>query len=214
MLYSSAVETSRTDRYAYDVFISCSPADRAWVRRWLLPRLQEAHLRICDESDFEIGAPTLTSIERAIEQSRRTIVVLTPDWLASEWSGLEDLLVRAKDPAARKRRLLPLLLKPCELPEHLATLVHADFTAESHWSKEAARLTRDLQAVVPVRFPPSERKTHDLHQWLHWLRYRRRALRRGTLVALLAWLIVFMGFSCHHFSLGPAGRPNPLPRRI
>jgi hypothetical protein len=53
--------------YHYDVFISYSHRDKAWVQDWLLPRLRAADLRVCIDVDcFELGAPIATEIERAV----------------------------------------------------------------------------------------------------------------------------------------------------
>ena len=71
--------------YLYDVFISCSQAEREWVDEWLLPRLEQAGLRVAvDYRDFIVGMPRIDNIERAVNHSRHTIVVLTTNWLDSE----------------------------------------------------------------------------------------------------------------------------------
>lgn len=196
--------------YPYDVFVSYSPEDRAWVEKWLLPRLEQAELRVFDHDDFIVGMPRLENIERAVELSRRTIVVLTPAWLASEWNAFEAMLVRASDPAARRRRLIPVLLKPCELPDALRALEPADFTAESHWTKEARRLTRDLRDLIPVRFPPAQRRASDLGQWRKWLRYRRRALRRTAAALLALGLAVTMSLQVWPFQRRMVWRAEAL----
>ena len=61
------------------IFISYSHHDKAWVCEWLLPRLEAAGLKVLiDTRDFAVGAPVLVNIERAVEASRRTLLVLTP----------------------------------------------------------------------------------------------------------------------------------------
>lgn len=35
-------------------------------------------------------------------------------WVWEEWTGFESLLIGTTDPAGRKRRLLPLMLRPCQ----------------------------------------------------------------------------------------------------
>src|SRR5262245_57889517 len=100
--------------HMYDAFISYAHSDKEWVGEWLLPRLEAAGLHICiDHRDFEVGKPTLVNIEHAVEQSRHTILVLSPAWLNSAWTAFETLLAQTGDPAAQCRRLLPLLLRPC-----------------------------------------------------------------------------------------------------
>jgi hypothetical protein len=103
--------------YDYDVFISYSHRDEEWVQGWLLPRLERAGLRVCiDVRDFPVGLPVLINMEQAVERSRRTLLVLTPDWAAGEWTSFEALMVQTEDPAGRARRMLPLMLKDCQLP--------------------------------------------------------------------------------------------------
>ena len=96
--------------YVYDLYLSYTTADRRWVTVELLPVLEQRGLRIClPERDFDIGRPRLDNVERAVNQSRHTLIVMTPAWLASEWQAFEGLLVSSTDPASRLRRLIPLL---------------------------------------------------------------------------------------------------------
>ena len=41
---------------------------------------------LSDDRNFEIGAPSLVIMEGAVDNSRHTLVVLTPAWLKSEWT--------------------------------------------------------------------------------------------------------------------------------
>jgi hypothetical protein len=139
-----AVETPTPDQFEYDAFISYSHLDEEWVRDWLLPRLGEGGLRICiGFRDFEPGAPSIIEMERAVLQSRKTLLVLTPDYLASEWAEFENILAATLDPAARRRRIIPLLVEPCELPLRIGTLTCVDFAGSDHESQ----LQRLLAAV-------------------------------------------------------------------
>ncbi len=71
----------------YDVFISYASTDRAWIRGELARRLEASGLRVCvDVRDFELGAPRATELERAILSSRKTVLILTPAYLESEWA--------------------------------------------------------------------------------------------------------------------------------
>lgn len=175
----------------YDVFISYSPEDQAWVHDWLLSRLEATNLRVAiDFRDFVIGMPRIENIERAIENSRRTVVVLTPEWLDSEWNAFEALLLRAADPAARRRKLLPLLLKPCDLPKTITALKlePADFRQSRNWERQFKRLRRDIEDTIPVPFPLTKEGAGGLWQWKRWLRRYRREIRRAVLIAFVVWL--------------------------
>ncbi|MCI0691096.1 toll/interleukin-1 receptor domain-containing protein [candidate division KSB1 bacterium] len=133
-------------QYKYDVFISYNhAADGAWVWDALLPRLKSAGLKVIVDLDFEFGVPKLVNIERAVQNSRYTIIVLTPAWLSSEWTEFESLLVGNMDAAGRKRRLLPLMLHPCQPPERIAMLHYADFTHPLGNENQFYRLLQHVQ---------------------------------------------------------------------
>ncbi|MGD0205803.1 MAG: toll/interleukin-1 receptor domain-containing protein, partial [Dehalococcoidia bacterium] len=113
----------------YDVFITYSHKDGEWVQNWLLHRLEDAGLSVCiDFRDFDIGVPKLVNMEQAVDRSRKTLLVLTPSWVKSEWTNFEALLVQTDDPIGLRRRILPLMLKRCDPPKRIAMLTYADFT--------------------------------------------------------------------------------------
>jgi hypothetical protein len=133
--------TETNDDSKYDVFISYSHRDEEWVRSWLLPRLEEAGLRVCiDFRDFEPGALSIMEMERAVLRSRKTLLVLTPDYVASEWTEFENIMAATLDPAARQRRVIPLVLRDCELPLRLRTLTYIDFTRSDRIDFQSNRL--------------------------------------------------------------------------
>ncbi len=137
------------DMFDYDVFISYSHYDAAWVQEWLLPRLEAAHFSICmDFRDFRPGAPSITEMERAVLESRKTILILTPAYVTSEWTEFESILVQTLDPAARQRRLIPVLLVPVELPLRIRMLTYLDFTQPNRNEFQVARLLESLHARV------------------------------------------------------------------
>ena len=94
----------------------------------LLPRLEEAGLRVCiDFRDFLAGKAALFNMQDAVKQSRHTVLVITEHWVASEWTLYEAILSRTKDPAGLQQRTIPLRLRPCELPESISMLTWVDF---------------------------------------------------------------------------------------
>lgn len=139
---------------AYDVFISYAHADQGWVLDQLLPTLETAGLRVClDVRDFTPGAPTIAEIERAIVDSHKTLLVLTPDYLDSAWAEFESILIQTLDPGARQRRLIPLLLKSCTLPPRIRSLEAIDLTRPQGLALQMERL---LAALRPTAMPGAE----------------------------------------------------------
>lgn len=130
---------------AATVFISYSHRDKAWVCDWLLPRLETAGLKVLiDTRDFTIGAPALVNMERAVASSRRTLLVLTPHWVASEWTNFESLLLQTGDPTGLQGRLLPLMLETCEPSKRLGIFTYADFRNPAGREAELKRLLRQI----------------------------------------------------------------------
>lgn len=129
----------------YDVFISYNHNDRNWVGNVLLPKLEGAGLRACiDYRDFELGLSALLNMEQGVERSRHTLLVLTPSWIASEWTAYEAILTQTADPVGLRRRTIPLLRERCQLPARIAMLTYADFIGPDDalpWD----RLVRALQ---------------------------------------------------------------------
>ncbi len=130
---------------ASTIFISYSHHDRPWVWEWLLPRLEAAGLKVLiDDRDFTVGAAVLDNIEDAVEASRRTLLVLTPSWVASEWTSFESLLLQTGDPTGLRGRLLPLLLETCDPPKRLGIFTYADFRDPAGRDAALARLLRQI----------------------------------------------------------------------
>ena len=115
----------------YDVFISYSHKDEEWVINTLLSALEKAGLKVCvDYRDFDAGTPSIINMENAVERSRHTITVLTPNWINSEWTDFESILTGTSDPAGRRRKLIPLMLVSCDLPKRISMLTWVDFRRE------------------------------------------------------------------------------------
>ena len=140
-------------QFAYDVFISYSHADKAWVRGELLKRLEASGLRACiDYREFRPGAPSVAEMERAVLTSRKTVLVLTPAYVASAWTEFETLMLQTLDPAARQRRIIPLLKVRVELPLRIGYLSSVDFSDPQDSALAWTRLLKALDAATSA--PP------------------------------------------------------------
>ena len=81
------------------IFISYSHKDKEWVRNWLVPKLEAEGIPThIDYRDFEIGVASVINMERAVEQCAKTLLVLTPHWVESEWTQFEGIMVQTQDP--------------------------------------------------------------------------------------------------------------------
>src|SRR4051794_15625407 len=75
-------------------------------------------------------------MDRAHEESRRTIAVLSPDYLKSRFGTAEWAARFAQDGTSEHDLLVPVLVRPCKLQGLLAQIVHADLVG---CSEETAR---------------------------------------------------------------------------
>ncbi len=104
------------DALQYDAFISYRNDDyddRDWVEEVMVPRLERLGLRVCIETrDFQLGAPLIEEAELAVEQSRYTVAVFTPAYVAGPFAQYQRVLAAhlgmgvgraAADPAAAAR---------------------------------------------------------------------------------------------------------------
>ncbi|MCI0445851.1 TIR domain-containing protein [bacterium] len=127
--------------FQYDVFISYSHLDRDWVQEWLLSKLRSASVSVCiDFLDFTPGAPIVIEMEHAIMKSRKTLLILSTNYLKSAWTEYEYTMAQTVRSVPSERRLIPLLLSPCDLPLSLSNLVHLDFTNASMANLQIDRL--------------------------------------------------------------------------
>jgi formylglycine-generating enzyme required for sulfatase activity len=142
---------NRQNEYEYDVFISYSHTDQEWVWNELWPRLEQVGTKvIIDCRDFEPGAPLVTEVERAVMTSRKMVLVLTPAYLNSEWTELENILVQTLDPGARQRRLLPVVLQPCKIPLRIRALIYVDLCQPQLYDIQFQRLLDAIADDVPT----------------------------------------------------------------
>ncbi|PVD39146.1 hypothetical protein C0Q70_01774 [Pomacea canaliculata] len=77
--------------FTNDVFVSYSEEDRKWVMQELLPVVEgEWNLRACvHERDFIPGKHIVDNIADCVQDSRKILMVFSPDYARSEWCQFE-----------------------------------------------------------------------------------------------------------------------------
>jgi len=114
----------------YDVFISYrhGGAD-ADVARQVLDALEADGYKIAiDERDFVPNASFLLEIERCIRESRYTVAIVSARYLESGNCEEEAIVTKVLDMSERRRRLIPFIIQPVEMPVWLFNLVGIDCT--------------------------------------------------------------------------------------
>uniref|UniRef100_T1JLB7 TIR domain-containing protein n=1 Tax=Strigamia maritima TaxID=126957 RepID=T1JLB7_STRMM len=137
----------------YDAFVSYSSADGEWVRDVLVAGLEEGQpaYKLClHERDWLAGEFIPEQIVLSVQESRRTIIVLTPDFLSSAWSQIEFNVAYHKAFEDRVRRLIVVV--PKEMPKldmarddlraFLATTTYLEASKPHFWTKLRCSMPR------------------------------------------------------------------------
>lgn len=170
------------------VFISYSPEDIDWAEDELRPRLEKSGVKVITSENLTTGATKSLNLEQVIADTRRTIVVLSPEWVANSWNGFEaDMLVHL-DPAAIKRKLLPVLLRKTEIPPRIARLTIRELTDKKRYESRLAQLIRDVEDSVP---PPPRENFPNPWEW-YWRQARRRGATPGRVAAVAIGLLLVL----------------------
>lgn len=213
------------ENFGYDVFLSYSSQDYKWVREKLLPRLKRANVRVIDETGFTIGAPIIQERERAVQQSRYTLLVISPAWLDSSWPAFDELLTSSFGMETRTWRAIPLMIAPCELPPRLQMLVKVDLTAAEiqGWRRLLRALKNlpeqavgDTDAELTADTLPVHEQTQDpiANRLRAWIADHIITLRRIGVGALVASILTIIGLWADMLSIGQWLWPAASPATI
>ena len=91
---------------------------------------------------------------------RKTLLVLTPKYIDSEWCDLEGVMAQTLSPANRDLRVIPLLKTPCEKPLYVGALTHIDFTTGADLDLAWRQLLTALGAPPPPEPPKEPQPNH------------------------------------------------------
>jgi hypothetical protein len=137
-----------------DFFISYTGVDRAWAE-WIAFVLEEHEYAATLQAwDFRPGGNFAIEMQKAASQAERTIAVLSPDYLKSGFAEAEWSAVFAQDPKGNKGRLVPIIVRRCELSGLLKAIIHIDL---SNYHDEAEAKLSLLKGVSRERAKPNKR---------------------------------------------------------
>jgi hypothetical protein len=145
------------DGFLYDAYLSFADRepDAAWVWTKLVPELEKASLRVAISGVVQApGVALVVETERAIRQSKRTVVVLSNAYLADHLADFENGLAQTMGIQEGSYRLLPIQIEALakeRLPTRLGMLTTLDLTHPYRSQTELARLVSALQQPLPRR---------------------------------------------------------------
>ena len=112
-----------------DFFISYTGKDVDWAI-WISKILEEANYStILQAKDFRPGSNFVYEMFKAVE-AKQTIAVYSADYFASIYTMPEWGAAFQSDPTGAKRTIIPIKVKPCELPQMLKSIVYVDLVGK------------------------------------------------------------------------------------
>ena len=126
-------------------------------------------------------------MERGVVECKKTLLILTPDYIKSEWCEIENIMAQVLSPANRDLRMIPLLKTECEKPLRIGSLTHIDFTDGADLDLAWRQLLTAL-GKPPEPKPPKELERNDwflAHPYPMPPNFTGRLQERGMLTAWL-----------------------------
>ncbi|WNZ28653.1 MAG: toll/interleukin-1 receptor domain-containing protein [Candidatus Bathyarchaeota archaeon] len=139
---------------SYDLFVSYNKADVEFAKR-LVSAVENQQYNgrklICFFApwDIEPGENILLKIEKGLTTSRFVCLIMSPDWLKSDWTTLERVVPVHSDPAGIKGRIIPILRRDCSIPPTIRILNWLDFRTDRNFNREIKRLISRIRGISP-----------------------------------------------------------------
>ena len=144
-----------------DVFVSYNHADRAWAE-WIAWVLEEAgYSAVIQAWDFRPGENFVLAMQEATA-ARHTLPVLSPAYLAAEYTQPEWAAAFVRDPRGKGRTLIPVRVAECTPDGLLAPIVYADLVGLDEPSARRTLLDAFKERGKPPVAPEFPGETRSL----------------------------------------------------
>src|SRR5215470_17724785 len=136
-----------------DVFISHSGKDKEFVRNLYTRLTTDGVDCFFDEESIGWGDNWVRALERAIDECRFIVFVLSPDFCESKWVELERTSSLATDPSRLQEKIRPVLLRECRhlasFPRFLQQVQLIDVSSEELFQANYPRICTGLGGIFP-----------------------------------------------------------------
>lgn len=101
------------DSFLYDVFVSYSEQNREWVLDEFIPNVEKREsINVClHERDFQVGYGILENIVSCMDRSRCLLLLVSKNFLLSQWCQFEMNLAQHRLLETRREKLILVLLE-------------------------------------------------------------------------------------------------------
>src|SRR5215813_1679938 len=141
-----------------DFFVSYAEVDRVWAE-WVAWQLEDAGHRVLIQAwDVVPGVSWVQQMHDGVQRAARTVVVLSPGYLASVYGAAEWQAAWRQDPLGEQRKLVVVRVAEIPRPGLLANTVSIDlFGVAEPVARE--RLRAAVAGVVTGRAKPATKPT-------------------------------------------------------
>src|ERR1043166_4170966 len=131
------------------IFLSHNHTDHAFAQR-LATELTLVGVPVwIDEAQIRPGDSLLTKLEQGLRDTEYLGVILSPEAVESRWVRVELNAALQIEIRADRVKVLPILLRDCEMPAFLLDKVHIDFTRADKFYESTAKLIRFILNLPP-----------------------------------------------------------------
>lgn len=136
-------------------FVSYTQADRP-MAEWIAWQLEAAGYSVVIQAwHFRPGQDFVQAMDNAAKQADRTLAVLSPAYLQSQFAGAEWRAAFARDPSGERGLLLPVRVAACQPEGLLGQIVYIDLVGIPDKNAARKKLLEgiDLAARKPLTEP-------------------------------------------------------------
>lgn len=156
------------------IFLSHNVKDKPFVKKLARDLDNHGVKYWLDEAEIKIGDSLIEKIRSGIDDMDFVAVILSPNSIASPWVQREVDVAMSQEISSKKVKVLPIMLKDCELPGFLLGKFYADFTKPSSYEEAFKKLTASIGVVFNKNAMESSRTAIHLGE----------ALDKATLINL------------------------------
>ena len=141
------------------VFLSYSQKDQDFVKKLYRRLTGNGVCCFFDKESNFCSDDRALDLEDGLNQCDKIVLVLSPDFCSSEWTKIESSDAIMNDPAGLRRKLRPLILKPCE--KDISWLIrghrHIDVSTVDKFEEEYPMICAALGGNVEISDRPADR---------------------------------------------------------
>ncbi|XP_066286355.1 tetratricopeptide repeat protein 22-like [Branchiostoma lanceolatum] len=139
--------------FQYDFLVSHSSKDAGWVNYALLSALEgDMRFKGCvADRDFLPGKSVFDNIIHSIENSYKTLLILTPNFVTSEWCKDETEQALMESLKSKSGRVIPIMLHECDVPASVRTITYLDVSHDAIGSYDWLKLKKALEQIPSTK---------------------------------------------------------------